>query len=145
MLSFAHYYTALWPLVSKIFKKCFKNISSFLRYNVWFMKIRITYNLSLWLHEYFWIILLYGHLVYFILKSGHEKFAMWNEDLPEKSQIQFMYGHGSNFYESDVTSIHFSQLVVFTTMNYSVTFLNFNHLSACSKTRTFGPSFLLEL
>ena len=48
------------------------------------------------------MILLYGHLVYFI---WHEKFAIWNEDMPKKvmikSQRQFMYG--SNFYESDVS------------------------------------------
>ena len=36
--------------------------------NVWSIKIRTTHNLSLWLYEYFWIILSYGHLVYFILK-----------------------------------------------------------------------------
>ena len=38
--------------------------------------------------------------------KGHEKFAIWNEDLPKKviikSQRQFMYG--SNFYESDVNN-----------------------------------------
>ena len=65
------------------------------------------HNLSLWLYEYVWIILLYGHLVYFILKVLiYEKFAIWNEDLPKKvllkSHRQFMYG--SNFYESDVSS-----------------------------------------
>ena len=36
--------------------------------------------------------------------KGHEKFAIWNEDLPKKviikSQRQFMFG--SNFYGSDV-------------------------------------------
>ena len=36
--------------------------------NVWFIKIRTTHDLSLWLYEYFWILLLYGHLVCFILK-----------------------------------------------------------------------------
>ena len=34
--------------------------------NVWLIKIRTTHNLSLWLYEYFWIILLCGHLVHFI-------------------------------------------------------------------------------
>ena len=52
---------------------------------VWFIKIWTTYNLSLWLCEYLWIILLYGHLVYFIQRSWHEKSAIWNEDLPKKS------------------------------------------------------------
>ena len=40
-----------------------------LRNNVWSIKIRTTLNLSLWLHEYVRIILLYGHLVYFIWKA----------------------------------------------------------------------------
>ena len=30
-------------------------------YNVWFIKIRTIHNLSLWLYEYFWMILPYGH------------------------------------------------------------------------------------
>ena len=51
--------------------------------NVWFIKNWTTHNLSLWLYEYFWIMLLYGHLVYFIIK--HEKFAIWIEDLPKES------------------------------------------------------------
>ena len=51
-------------------------------YNVWPIKIRTTYNLCLWIYEYFLIVSLYGHLVYFIV---HEKFATWNEDLQEKS------------------------------------------------------------
>ena len=54
-------------------------------HNVWFIKTRTTYNLSLWLCEYLWILLLYKHLAYFIQRSWHEKFAIWNEDLPKKS------------------------------------------------------------
>ena len=36
--------------------------------NDWSIRIQTTHNLSLWIYEYFWIILLHGHLVYFILK-----------------------------------------------------------------------------
>ena len=71
--------------------------------NVWSIKIRTTHNLSLWLYKYVWIILLYGHLVYFILKVLTWKFVILNEDLPKKviikSEKKFM--NGSNFYGSD--------------------------------------------
>ena len=49
--------------------------------NVWFVKIQTIHNLSLWLYEYFWIISLYASFQW----SWHEKFAIWNEDLPKKS------------------------------------------------------------
>ena len=61
----------------------------------------------MWLCEYFWIILLYGHLVYVL----HLKVLAWeicnmkrgfDKKVILKSQRQFMYG--SNFYESDFTS-----------------------------------------
>ena len=72
--------------------------------NVWSIKIRTTHNLSLWLYEYFWIILLYGHLVYFILKVLAWEICnmKWGfaKKVIIKSQRQFMYG--SNFYGSDV-------------------------------------------
>ena len=72
--------------------------------NVWFIKIRTTHNLSLWLYEYFWIILFYGHLVYFILKVLAWEICnmKWGfaKKIIIKSKRQFMYG--SNFYGSDV-------------------------------------------
>ena len=72
--------------------------------NVWSIKIRTTHNLSLWLYEYFWIILLYGHLVYFILKvlAWEISNMKWGftKKVIIKSQKQFMYG--SNFHGSDV-------------------------------------------
>ena len=77
--------------------------------NVWSIKIRTTHNLSLWLYEYFWIILLYGHLVYFILKVLAWEICnmKWGfaKKVIIKSQRQFMYG--SNFYGSDVTMSFF--------------------------------------
>ena len=85
-----------------------QNLKNLIRYetNVWFIKIRTTHNLSLWLYEYFWIILLYGHPVYFILKVlAWEIFNMkWGfaKKVIIKSQRQFMYS--SNFYGSDVIS-----------------------------------------
>ena len=74
---------------------------------VWSIKIRAIHNLSLWLCEYFWIILLYGHLVCFILKVlaweiSNMKWGFAKKVLI-KSQRQFMYG--SNFYETDVSKI----------------------------------------
>ena len=66
----------------------------YLKFNVWSIKIRTTHNLSLWLYEYFWIILLYGHLVYFILKVL--AWEIWNmkwgfaKKVIIKSQRQFM-------------------------------------------------------
>ena len=36
--------------------------------NVWSIRIRTTHSLSMWLYENFWMIILYGHLAYFILK-----------------------------------------------------------------------------
>ena len=105
----------LWFLVFKDEKYLFRKVFDFLfskmkTYyiftkvtNVWSIKIRTTHNLSLWLYKYVWIILLYGHLVYFILKVLTWKFDILNEDLPKKviikSEKQFM--HGSNFYGSD--------------------------------------------
>ena len=75
--------------------------------NVWSLKIWTTHNLSLWLYEYFWIILLYGHLVYFILKVLAWEICnmKWGfaKKVIIKSQRQFMYG--SNFYGSDVRYI----------------------------------------
>ena len=72
--------------------------------NVWFIKIRTTYNLFLWLCEYFWIILLYGHLVYFILKVLAWEICnvKWGfaRKVIVKPQRQFMYG--SIFYGSDI-------------------------------------------
>ena len=75
--------------------------------NVWFIKIWTTHNLSLWLYEYFWIILKNGYQVYFISKVlaweiGIMKWGFATKVMI-KSQRQFMYG--SNFYESDVTSL----------------------------------------
>ena len=69
------------------------------KYNVWFMKIRTTHNLSLCFYEYVWIKLLYGHLVYFILKVliweiCNMKWVFAKKVIIE-SQRQFMYG--SNF------------------------------------------------
>ena len=43
-----------------------KNIE--IKCNIWSIKVWTTHNLSLWFYEYFWMILLYGHLVFFILK-----------------------------------------------------------------------------
>ena len=74
-------------------------------HNVWFIKIWTTHNLALWLYEYLWIILLYGHLVCFILKLLAWEICnmKWGfaKKVKIKSQRQFIYG--SNFYESDVT------------------------------------------
>ena len=89
-------------------KNCPKKTHSFWgRSNVWFIKIRTTPNLSLWLYEYFWIILLYGHLVCFILKLLAWEICnmKWGfaKKVIIKSQRQFSYG--SNFYESDVMYI----------------------------------------
>ena len=68
-------------------------------------KIRTTHNLSLGLDEYFWIILLYWHLVYFILKVLAWDICdmKWGfaKNVIIESQRQFMYG--SNFYGSDVS------------------------------------------
>ena len=59
----------------------------------------------MWLYEYFWIILVYGHLVYFILKVLAWEICnmIWGfgKNVIIKSPRQFM--HGSNFYESDVS------------------------------------------
>ena len=72
--------------------KNFKTSNSW-RVIVWFIKFRAVHNLSLWLYEFFWIILLYGHLIYFI-----SKVLAWELC----SQRQFMYC--SIFCESDVIS-----------------------------------------
>ena len=62
------------------------------------------HDLSLWLYESFCIILLYGHLVYFILKILAWEICnmKWGyaKKVIIKSQRQFLYG--SNFYGSDV-------------------------------------------
>ena len=61
--------------------------------------------MSLWLYEYVWIMLLYGHPVYFIFKVLAWEICIikWGfaKKVIIKSQRQFMYG--SNFYESDVS------------------------------------------
>ena len=46
-------------VVSVFLARCINSIRS----NVWSIRIWTTHNLSLWLYEYFWIILLYGHQV----------------------------------------------------------------------------------
>ena len=78
------------------------------------IKIRTTNNLSLWLYEYFWIILLYGHLVYFILKVLAWEICnmKWGfaKKVLLKSQRQFMYG--SNFYESDVSNRRHNNIIL---------------------------------
>ena len=65
--------------------------------------------MSLWLYEYFWIILLFGHLVCFILKILAWKIPNMKWEFAKKviikSQRQFMYG--SNFYVSDVRNPDF--------------------------------------
>ena len=65
---------------------------------VWFIEIRTTHDLSLWLYEYFWIILLYEHLVSFILKVLAWEICSIKWVFAKKSHI-----YGSNFYESDFT------------------------------------------
>ena len=68
----------------------------------------------MWFCEYFWIISLYGHLVYFILKVLVWEICnmKWGfaQKVIIKSQRQFMYG--SNFYGSDVTSKCYSHFCV---------------------------------
>ena len=57
------------PIVEHYQQPFFKTFDTTEIYlNVWSIKIRTTYNLSLWLYDNFWMTLLYGHLVYFILK-----------------------------------------------------------------------------
>ena len=62
--------------------------------NVWFIKIRTTHDLSLWLYEYFWIILLFGHLVNFILKVLAREICIMKSGFAKKviikSQKQFI-------------------------------------------------------
>ena len=80
-----------------------ENANHFLVRNVWSIKIRTTHNLSLWLYEYFGIILLYGHLVYIALVLTWEICNMkwvFAKKVIIKSQRQIMCG--SNFYGSDV-------------------------------------------
>ena len=68
--------------------------SIFMDNNVWFIKIRTTHNLPLWLYEYFWIISLFGHLVYFILKVLAWEICIMKWGFAKKdiikSQRQFM-------------------------------------------------------
>ena len=47
-----------------------KICNAFPEINVWSIKIRTTRNMSLWLYEYFWIILLNGHLVVYFKGLG---------------------------------------------------------------------------
>ena len=86
--------------------------------NVWSIKIRTTHNLSLWLYEYFWIILLYGHLVYFILKVLAWEICNMKWEFAKKviikPQRQFMYG--LNFYVSDVRKNHTKRIKIFLTL-----------------------------
>ena len=82
--------------------------------NVWFVKIRTTHNLSLWLNECFWIILLYGHLGHFILKVLAWKISNMKFGFAQKvkirSQRQFMYG--SNFNGSDVVYKYLANIYI---------------------------------
>ena len=73
--------------------------------NVWFIKNQTAHNLSLWLYEYFWIISLYGHLVYFFFKVlAWEICSMkWGFAKKVMIKLQRRFMNGSNFYESDVT------------------------------------------
>ena len=91
-----------WILTGSLGKK---PLCSMHLLNVLSIKIQTTHNPSLWLYEYFWIILLYGHLIYFISKvlaweicNMKWRFA---KKVIIKSQRQFMYD--SNFYGSHVT------------------------------------------
>ena len=93
--------------------------------NIWSIKIQATHILSLWHFEYFWIISLYGHLVYFILKVLAWEFCnmKWGfaKKVVIKSQRQFMYG--SNCHGSDVTYTHFKPLTLF--LKYENILFNF--------------------
>ena len=62
------------------------------KFNVWSIKIRTRRNLSLWLYEYFWIILFYGHLIYIILKvlAWMHRFFM-NETLLPYISLKFPF------------------------------------------------------
>ena len=59
--------------------------SIFMDNNVWFIKNWTTHNLPLWLYEYFWIISLYGNLVYFILKVLAWKICIMKWGFAKKS------------------------------------------------------------
>ena len=81
--------------------------------NLRFIKIRTTHNLSLWL--FFWmILLLYWHLVYFILKVLAWEFCnvKWGfaKKVIIKSQRQLMYG--SNFYYQTLRSFLIDSILI---------------------------------
>ena len=93
LIPFIFIRTVVWSYDSATNFRSSTNLSA---NNVWFIKIRTTHNLSLWLYEYFWIILLYGHLVYFIIKVLAWEICnmKWGfaKKVIIKSQRQFMYG-----------------------------------------------------
>ena len=69
-LRFLHFHKPVISVDNTILRCLIKTLIPKYENNVWSIKIRATHNLSLWLYEYFWIILLNGHLVVYFKGLG---------------------------------------------------------------------------